>query len=131
MHIHQYIKICSFNKRLGTDATFGSFFVDCTEQLRGLLLKVHPKQFLISKVEIPLYEVRYSYQTKRNNHREGVKYFFSSYMPEDDFELEIMAEGKLQAWVSSENISKPYRAIDNVKILSVSLKANSVISFDL
>lgn len=130
MHIHEYVKLCNFSEGLGTDATFGSFFVDCTERLRELLLKVHPKQFLISKVEIPLYEVKYSYRTKRGNEREGTKYFFSSYMPEDAYELEIMAEGKLQQWVASENIMKPYRAIDNVKILSVTLKAKSVISFE-
>jgi len=129
MHIHKFIKICRFSEGLGVDSTFGSLFLDCTERMRELLLKVHPKQFLISKVEIPLYEVRYSYVTRRGNERIGNKYFFSSYMPEDPYELEIMAEGKLQNWVAENNM-KEYRAIDNVKILSVVLKAKSEISFE-
>jgi len=57
--------------------------------------------------------------------REGKKYFFSSYMPDDGFELEVMAEGMLQQWVSLENANHPYRAIDNVKVLSVTMVAKS------
>lgn len=128
MHIHAFAKLCHFTGNGGTDETFGSFFRDVTQSVRSLLLKTHPKQFISSDVEIPLYEITYSYATNRGNLREGTKFFFSSYMPQDSFELEVMAEGKLMQWVDSFNFDNPHRRIGNVEILSVRLVAASKLS---
>ncbi len=125
MHIHKFIEQCRFKNVLRTDSTFGSFFYDCTEKIREYLFNIHPKQIIGSTVEVPLYEVVYSYTTVRGNSREGKKYFFSSCMPDNEYELEIMAQPVLERWVDEENRRCPYRAIGNVEILSVSLLANA------
>lgn len=111
MHIHKFADECSFSE-VGIGGT-----LPATKEYRMLLKRLHPKQILNNRLSIPLYKVKYSYQTKRGNLRESEKYFFSVVGDHEDIMFEV--EMKLDDWVQEENRSRPYRAISNVNILDI------------
>lgn len=111
MHIHEFADHCTF-----CEVAIGGT-LPATEEYRAMLKKLHPKQILNAQLTIPLYRVRYNYETVRGNCRTGEKFFFSLSGEHDDFDLEI--EMKLEDWVSDENQARAFRAISNVQILDI------------
>lgn len=114
MHIGKILRQCVFR---GPDAA-GGFMADGSailEQLKDM----HPMQVINWSVLIPLYRVRYEYDTVRGNRRQGEKYFFGNVGGSDEYESEIMAETYLSGWIESFNRRCPYREISNVQILEV------------
>lgn len=110
MHLHKFADMVHFDEI----ATCGT--LPATEEYRGFLKKLHPSQFLNSIVKIPIYEVKYSYYTKRGNYRVAYKYMLLRMEHE---ELDIEIEMAFQDWVNDLNKYKPYRSISNAKILEM------------
>jgi len=110
MHLHKFADMVSFE-----EIAIGGTLPE-TEYYRAFFKRLHPAQLLGSCVSIPVYEVTYSYDTKRKNHRVGKKYVFCRKEHEDlDIEIELL----LHDWVEDLNKWKPYRKISNVKILEI------------
>ena len=110
MHLHKFADMAYFDEI----AVGGSR--PATEQYRNFLKKLHPSQFLNSKISVPIYEVKYSYYTKRGNYRVGYKYMLLK-LEHEDFEMEI--EMAFLDWVNNLNKEKPYRMIFNAEILEI------------
>lgn len=110
MHLHKFADMACFDE-IAVGGT-----LPATEEYRGFLKRLHPSQLLNSFVRIPIYEVRYSYYTKRGNYRVAYKYILLR-LEHEDMDLEI--EMAFQDWVDDLNKYKPYRGISNAKILEI------------
>ncbi|RAQ28671.1 hypothetical protein DPQ25_07685 [Hydrogeniiclostridium mannosilyticum] len=111
MHIHELADYCTFS-----EVAIGGT-LPATEEYRSFLKRLHPKQILNMRITIPLYRVRYQYQTQRRNIRQSEKFFFATAGDHDDIALEV--EIKLKDWFEDENRKRPYRAVSNVEILDI------------
>jgi len=109
MHLHKFADIAIFHE-IGIGGTFPE-----TVKYRDFLKKLHPSQLLSSMVSVPIYEVEYSYYTKRGNYRVARKYGFLPEHENLDFQIEML----LNDWVEEQNKRKPYRKISNVEILEI------------
>lgn len=114
MHLHKFADMAYF------DETASCGTLPATEEYRSFFKKLHPSQFLNSVIRIPVYEVKYSYYTKRGNYRVAYKYMFLR-LEHEDLDLEI--EMAFQDWVADLNRQKPYRGISNAEILEIRLVA--------
>lgn len=110
MHLHKFADMAYFEKM----AACGT--LPATDEYRDFLKKLHPSQFLNSIVRIPIYEVKYSYYTKRGNYRVAYKYILLRLEHE---ELDMEIEMAFQHWLDDLNEFKPYRAISNAEILEI------------
>ena len=114
MHLHKFADMVSFAEA----ASCGT--LPATEEDRIFFKKLHPAQFLNSIIRIPVYEVKYSYYTKRGNYRVAYKYMFVQLEHE---ELDMEIEMAFRDWVTDLNKQKPYRGISNAEILEIRLVA--------
>lgn len=82
--------------------------------IQETLNKIHPKQ-IVNRVEnltVSMFQVKYEYNTTRNNKKEGEKYFLlNAFNPQTDLKAE------LDKWVEEYNESNKHRQISNVKFL--------------
>lgn len=110
MHLHKFAEEAFFDE-IGEYQTRPA-----TKEYRSFFQNLHPSQFLNSIVRIPVYEVKYSYFTKRENYRVAYKYMFLKQEYEEaGFEIEMA----FRDWVENMNKEKPYRAIFNAEILEI------------
>lgn len=110
MHVHKFAELAHFDE-IAIGGT-----IPATEKYREFFKKLHPSQFLNSLVRIPIYEVKYSYYTKRGNYRVAYKYMLLR-LEHEDLYMEVgMA---FQNWVDDLNECKPYRRISNAEILEI------------
>lgn len=122
MHLHKFVDIAVFD-----EIAIGGTLCE-TEQYRKFFKKMHPSQFLNSRIVIPIYEVKCSYITKRGNQRVVYKYMFLHQEHEDvDFEIEMA----FRDWVENLNHDKPYRRISNAEILEIKPIAYAQVSIGL
>lgn len=71
----------------------------------------HPRQIASECLDIPVWKIRYSYCTQRNNLKEAVKYLFLEEESWDKVESEFMKHMK------NLNEKYPERKLSNVQIL--------------
>ena len=119
MHLHKFADLVSFEE-IAVGGTLPE-----TEYYRDFFKRLHPAQLLSSRVRIPIYEVTYSYNTKRGNYHVGKKYVFCR-REHEDLDIEIVM--LLRDWVEDINKWKPYRKIFNVKILEIKPIAYALLS---
>ena len=122
MHIHKFADIASFAE-IGIGGN-----LPATEEYRDFIKKLHPTQFLTGRLTAPFYEVEYSYETLRGNHRKAYKYILLR-LEHDDLDLEI--EMIFSDWVEELNRKCPYRRIINAQILKIKPIAYATISFEI
>lgn len=110
MHLHKFAEMARFEE-IGIGGTLPE-----TEAYRQFFKKLHPSQFLNSRIVIPIYEIKCSYLTNRQNQRVVYKYMFLHREHEDvDIEIDMAFED----WVNDLNRYKPYRKISNAEILEI------------
>lgn len=110
MHLHKFADMASFE-----EIGIGGTFVE-TEYYRKFMKSLHPSQFLNSRVSIPIYEVKCTYITNRDNHKIAKKYMLLR-LEHEDVDIEI--DMAFQDWVNDLNQQKPYRKISNAEILEI------------
>ena len=101
---------------------------DITEGVRKELCDLHPSMIIGGGViGLEMYQIRYSYTTKRESNRENKKLIIMNSDPEplDMFERSIMVEDAFLNWVEQFNTNYSYRAISNVKVLEIVPYANA------
>lgn len=76
-------------------------------------LQIHPKQLISSEVKVPVWRIKYSYLTARNNEKTSTKYILAS-----EFDYDII-ETEFWEYIKVINESMPYRVIFNVEILEI------------
>lgn len=110
MHLHKFADMVRFDE-IGISGTFCE-----TEYYQDFFKKLHPSQLLNSRVLVPIYEIKCSYMTKRENYRVVKKYMFLK-LEHEDVDIEI--EMAFQDWVAGMNSQRPYRKITNAEILEI------------
>lgn len=75
------------------------------------VLKANPKQFISQEIIVPVWAIKYSYTTQRNNLKEAIKYIF---LGENDWDL---IDNVFFSYIEDFNNRYPYKKISNVKIL--------------
>lgn len=78
MHPSKFFEECSIRTGLDVVEIFD-------EDLKEKLKNVHPKNFLKTKIEMPVYKVTISYQTKTGNYKEAEKYMVMNSKDADEF----------------------------------------------
>lgn len=76
-------------------------------------LQIHPKQLISSEVKVPVWQIKYSYLTARNNEKTSIKYILAA---ESDYDI---IEAEFWEYIKAINENLPYRAISNVEILDI------------
>lgn len=76
-------------------------------------LQIHPKQLISSEVKVPVWQIKYSYLTARNNEKTSIKYILAA---ESDYDI---VEVEFWEYIKAINENLPYRAISNVEILDI------------
>ena len=87
-------------------------------------LQIHPKQLISSEAKVPVWRIKYSYLTARNNEKTSTKYILAE---ESDYDI---VEPEFLEYVKKINKSMPYRAISNVKILEIGYMGECFIEFE-
>lgn len=108
------MKILGKNKRGGDNIKIKDIvnnLTDIDNMTKEKLQQTHPKQWLNEIIKIPVWEIRYSYTTIRNNHKTYYKYLIAS-----EIEWEVV-ENEFNYWLEDFNNSNPERKLSNVEIL--------------
>lgn len=84
----------------------------------------NPKQIISTELRVPVWRIKYSYLTARNNERESTKYIFE---PEENCDL---VEKQFDDYIKELNEKFPYKAISNVKILDMSYIGDSFLELE-
>lgn len=93
---------------------------DITDEVRDMLKDCHPSMFIGDKLLINMFKVSFQYETMRGNSKESMKYILMNNIEGlSEYEASIMVESTFERWLDSFNKSYPYKALLNVKILSI------------
>ena len=79
LHPSKFFERCAI--RTGID-TFEIFDND----LKKKLMNIHPKNFIKSKLELPVYKICVGYETERSNYKESEKYMILNNRGEKDYD---------------------------------------------
>jgi len=82
------------------------------------LKQIHPRQRLNETIKIPIWEIKYSYTTVRNNHKTHYKYLIA-----DELEYTTV-ENEFYTWLYFFNKKHPERELSNVQILETNFLGN-------
>ena len=84
----------------------------------------HPKQIISEEVSIPIWKVKYSYNTNRGNPKTATKYLFLEESAWD------MVENEFMDYIESMNEKHPERKLSNVEILDAEFMGKVYISLE-
>lgn len=88
------------------------------------IMTAHPKQIIISQVNIPIWKVTYKYKTKRGNLKQGVKYLVKKEEYWDGVEYEFTS------YIERFNKENANRQLLNVEILNTEYLGELVLEID-
>lgn len=63
------------------------------DTLKKKMMSIHPKNFIKSKLELPVYKVSVGYETEKGNYKETEKYMILNNTGEQEYELGRSAYG--------------------------------------
>lgn len=115
MHVHEFAKECNFSA-VGIGGT-----LPATAEYRKKLGSIHPSQLLVSNIMIPVYEIKFSYETMNDKKKYATKYILEGNGTEDEeeYEFSIMIQFKLDDWMEDHNRNhEKERQIKNVQYIS-------------
>ena len=88
------------------------------------VLNAHPLQFITKEIEVPVWEIKYSYLTQRNNSKEAVKYIFKNELYWDGVENEF------NLYIEEFNRKNPDRKLSNVEILETNYLGEFILELE-
>lgn len=91
------------------------------EEARKKLANIHPKNFIRSKIEHPVYKITVSYETERGNYKKSDKYMVLNNLPESEYE-EFWADIFVKDYEREHKCS-----IRNLKVLDVEYIGDAVL----
>lgn len=114
LHPSEFFKWCAV--RVGIDT-----YELISENLRQKLINIHPKNFIKSRITLPIYELTVSYETKHGNYKKLKKYMIGDSVEEDEFSdvwMDIFIRDYQEKYKNS---------IKNIKILNAKHIADAVL----
>lgn len=88
------------------------------------VIHAHPRQILSTELPVPVWRIKYSYTTARNNQKTGIKY---AILDESAWD---MITNEFYAHIDRINEKYPERKISNVRILDVDFMGQASIELE-
>ena len=114
LHPSKFFEWCAI--RTGID-----IFEIFDNDLKKKLMNIHPKNFIKSKLELPVYKVCVSYETEKGNYKKSEKYMILNNCDEKEYD-DIWAD-----MFSKDYEQKYEKAIKNIEVLSVNFVGDAVL----
>ena len=84
-------------------------------------MNIHPRNFIKSKLELPVYKVSVGYETEKGNYKESEKYMILNNTSEQEYD-DMWADMFTRDYESEHKES-----IKNIKVLSVDFVGDAVL----
>lgn len=91
------------------------------DNLKKRLMNIHPKNFIKSKLELPVYKVSVGYETDKGNYKESEKYMIMNNSEEQEYD-DMWADMFTRDYESEHKES-----IKNIKVLDVNFVGDAVL----
>ncbi len=114
LHPSKFFEWCSI--RIGIDV-----FEIFDDTLKKKLMNIHPKNFIKSKLELPVYKVSVRYETEKDNYKESEKYMILNNADEQEFD-DMWADMFARDYESEHKSS-----IKNIQVLNVEFVGDAVL----
>lgn len=115
MHPSKFFEECAI--RTGID-TFEVY----DEELREGLKRAHPKNFLKTKIELPVYEVKLSYRTDKGNYKETTRYAVMDSANDEEY-----IDTWIDMFVRDYNENNPQHKMIDCDVLEIQLLGQAVL----
>lgn len=114
LHPSKFFEWCGI--RTGIDV-----FEIFDNDLKKKLMKIHPRNFIKSKLELPVYKVSVGYETEKGNYKESEKYMILNNTGEQEYD---------DMW--ADMFARDYEAeckssIKNIEVLNVEFVGDAVL----
>lgn len=91
------------------------------DNLKKKLMNIHPKNFIKSKLELPVYKVSVGYETDKGNYKESEKYMILNNGGEQEYD-------DMWADIFARDYESKYAAsIKNIEVLNVEFVGDAVL----
>lgn len=114
LHPNKFFEYCAI--RTGID-----IFEIFDDNLKKKLMNVHPKNFIKSKLELPVYKVCVGYETEKGNYKEAEKYMVLNHGGEKEYD-DMWADMFARDYESEHKES-----IKNIEVLSADFVGDAVL----
>lgn len=114
LHPSKFFEWCAI--RTGIDV-FESF----DEELKRRLVNIDPRNFIKSKLELPVYKVTVGYETQKGNYKESEKYMILNNREEQEFD-DVWAD-----MFAKDYESEHKESIKNIEVINVKFVGDAVL----
>ena len=114
LHPSKFFDWCAI--RIGIDV-----FEIFDNSLKKKLINIHPKNFIKSKLELPVYKVSVGYETDKGNYKKSEKYMILNNSGEQEYD-DMWADMFARDYESEHKTS-----IKNIKVLNVEFVGDAVL----
>jgi hypothetical protein len=114
LHPSKFFELCAI--RTGIDV-----FEIFDDTLKKKLMNIHPKNFIKSKLELPVYKVSVGYETEKDNYKESEKYMILNNSGEQEYD-NMWADMFARDYESEHKSS-----IKNIQVLNVEFVGDAVL----
>lgn len=114
LHLSKFFELCEI--RTGIDV-----FEIFDDTLKKKLMNIHPRNFINSKLEFPVYKIVVEYETKMGNVKESEKYMILNNQNEQEYD---------DMWIDMfiRDYKLKYKeSINNVQVLNVEFVGDAVL----
>ena len=99
----------------------GNVFEIFDDNLKKRLMNIHPKNFVRSKLELPVYKVLLGYNTGKGNYKESEKYMLLNNRFEKEY-VDMLADMSARDYELEHN-----KSVKNIEVLSVDFIGDAVL----
>lgn len=114
LHPSKFFEWCTI--RTGIDV-----FEIFDDRLKKKLMNIHLRNFIKSKLELPIYKVFVGYETEKGNYKESEKYMILNNTAEQEYD-DMWADMFVRDYESEHNAS-----IKNIEVLNVEFVGDAVL----
>lgn len=114
LHPSKFFEWCAI--RTGIDV-----FEIFDDDLKKKMMNIHPRNFIKSKLELPVYKVSVGYETEKGNHKESEKYMILNNTGEQEYD-------DMWADMFARDYESEYKeSIRNIQVLNVEFVGDAVL----
>ena len=114
LHPSRFFEWCAI--RTGIDV-----FEIFDDNLKKRLMNIHPRNFIKSKLELPVYRVSVGYETEKGNYKKSEKYMILNNNGEQEYD-------DMWAYMFARDYESEYKSsIRNIEVLNVEFVGDAVL----
>lgn len=114
LHPSKFFELCAIRTKIDIFEIFD-------DSLKKRLMNIHPKNFIKSKLELPVYKVSVGYETEKENYKESEKYMILNTVDEREY-------GDMWADMFVRDYETEHKAtIKNIQVLNIEFIGDAVL----